>query len=64
MGNALRELKLAQENYAQRQQPQTVDTLPKELKTAFINIGQRLPELWHSGTLTQVQKKSLLRLPH
>ncbi|WP_231510454.1 recombinase family protein [Fischerella sp. PCC 9605] len=59
--NALRELKLAQENYAQRQQPQTVDHLPKELKTAFINIGQRLPELWHSGTLTQVQKKSLLR---
>ncbi|WP_231510420.1 hypothetical protein [Fischerella sp. PCC 9605] len=33
--NALRELKLAQENYAQRQQPQTVDHLPKELKTAF-----------------------------
>ncbi|WP_017314043.1 recombinase family protein [Mastigocladopsis repens] len=59
--NALRELKLAQENYAQRQQPQTVTQLPKELKTAFINIGQRLPELWHTGTLTQVQKKSLLR---
>ncbi len=59
--NALRELKLAQETYAQRPQSQTVTLLPKELKAAFINIGQKLPEIWHSGTLTQVQKKSLLR---
>lgn len=28
---------------------------------AFVTIGQKLPELWHSDTLTQVQKKSLLR---
>ncbi|WP_225226335.1 hypothetical protein [Komarekiella delphini-convector] len=59
--NALRELKLAQDYYAKHQQPQTVDQIPKELKTAFIAIGQKLPELWHSGNLTQVQKKSLLR---
>ncbi|MDZ4877549.1 MAG: hypothetical protein CLLPBCKN_006984 [Chroococcidiopsis cubana SAG 39.79] len=59
--NALRELKLAQETYAQRQQPQTVERLPKELQAAFIDIGQKLPEIWHSDCLTQVQKKSLLR---
>lgn len=59
--NTLRELKLAQENYAQRRRPQTVDQIPKELKAAFITIGQKLPELWHSHNLTQVQKKSLLR---
>jgi DNA invertase Pin-like site-specific DNA recombinase len=59
--NALRELKLAKDYYAKHQQPQTVDQIPKELKTAFIAIGQKLPELWHSGSLTQVQKKSLLR---
>lgn len=59
--NALRELKLAQGTNAQRQPSQTVDQLPKELKAAFITIGQKLPEIWHSGTLTQVQKKSLLR---
>ncbi len=33
--NALRELKLAQENYAQRQQPQTVDHLPKRTQNCF-----------------------------
>ncbi len=58
---ALRELKLAEEAYAKCQQPKPVTLLPKELKAAFTAIGQKLPELWHTDVLTQVQKKALLR---
>ncbi len=32
-----------------------------ELKAAFTAIGQKLPEIWRGDTLTQVQKKALLR---
>ena len=39
------------------QQPQ----LSPELKAAFMNIGEKLPSLWQTDTLTRVQKKSLLR---
>ena len=58
---ALRELKLAQEAFAKRQQPKPATELPLELKAAFTAIGQKLPEIWRGDTLTQVQKKALLR---
>ena len=59
--NSLRELKLAEIADTQHQHTPKVTLLPKELKAAFTAIGQTLPQLWHSGVLTQVQKKSLLR---
>lgn len=32
-----------------------------ELRQALENVGQKLPELWEQGLLSQVQKKALLR---
>ena len=58
---ALRELRQAEEAYAQRQHPQPAAKLPVQLKVAFTAIGQKLPELWQGDVLTQIQKKALLR---
>ena len=35
--------------------------LPPEVRAAFSNIGQHLPQLWQQDRLTQAQKKALLR---
>ena len=58
---ALRELKLAEDADAKRQYPKPATELSLELKAAFTAIGQKLPELWQSDVLTQVQRKALLR---
>jgi predicted DNA-binding transcriptional regulator AlpA len=59
---ALRELKHAEDTYAQHQQTPVVPlTLPAELRAAFTAIGQKLPQLWHTQVLSQQQKKALLR---
>ncbi len=58
---ALRELKQAESSQAQRQTPDKVTLLEPELKTALMTMGQKLPQIWSSNVLTQVQRKALLR---
>jgi DNA invertase Pin-like site-specific DNA recombinase len=59
---ALQELKEAEESLqrpcASASPP--VDISPK-LRQALEHVGQKLPEFWEQGLLTQVQKKALLR---
>lgn len=60
--NALRELKTAQEVYDTTQgKPADIPKLSAKLKSAFEAIGQKLPEVWNQETLSQTQKKALLR---
>ena len=59
---ALRELKQAEESYAQKRQERTNPiVLPPKLREAFTNIGQQLPQIWPQDVLTREQKKALLR---
>ncbi len=59
---ALRDLKQAEDTYAQQQQKHQVPApIPAELREAFTAIGQKLPQIWDQGLLTQTQKKALLR---
>jgi hypothetical protein len=64
---ALRELRQAEESEAaERHARQHKDgsapaQLTEELKAAFMNIGQRLPEIWDKDILSQQQKKALVR---
>jgi DNA invertase Pin-like site-specific DNA recombinase len=59
--SALRDLRQAEEEFAKRLQPTPDLSLSPALKTAFLDIGKKLPDLWQTDVLTQVQKKSLLR---
>jgi len=58
---ALRELKQTEEDYVKRQMPKPERSLSPALKTAFTDIGKKLPELWQGDVLNRVQKKALLR---
>jgi DNA invertase Pin-like site-specific DNA recombinase len=59
---ALRDLKQAEEAYAQQQQnPAIPFVLTAELKRTFSAIGQKLPDLWNQPILSQARKKALLR---
>jgi hypothetical protein len=58
---ALRELKHTEEDYVKRQMPKPERSLSPALKTAFTDIGKKLPELWQGDVLNRVQKKALLR---
>ncbi len=59
--NALRELKQAELSQAQRQTPDNATLLSPELKTALMRMGRKLPQIWSTDVLTQVQRKALLR---
>lgn len=41
--------------------PVPFPALSAEMRAAFMNIGQKLPQLWEQDVLTQAQKKALLR---
>lgn len=59
---ALGELQQAENAYAKA--PPSLSSPPPlspELKAAFTDLGQRLPELWLKDVLSQAQKKALLR---
>ncbi len=58
---ALRELKQAELSQAQRHNPSQATLLSPELKSALMTMGQKLPQIWSSDVLTQVQRKALLR---
>ena len=58
---ALRELRQAEQAEVQRQSAHPPAQLSPELKTAFTDLGQKLPQLWKDDVFSTVQKKSLLR---
>ena len=59
---ALRELKQAEEAAPQPEPSSVVPfVLTAELKAAFSQIGEKLPQLWHQPILSQQQRKALLR---
>jgi hypothetical protein len=59
---ALRELKTAEVAYAQHS-PEAATPLPlsPEVRTALLDIGQKLPEVWATEVLSQQHRKALLR---
>jgi DNA invertase Pin-like site-specific DNA recombinase len=60
---ALRDLRQAEAALSQTQAEsrETAMELDAELRTAFSDLGRRLPELWHGGGLATAHKKALLR---
>jgi len=59
---ALAELRRTEaEHERQCHKPVGLPVLPAEVRAAFSNIGQHLPQLWQQDRLTQAQKKALLR---
>ncbi len=58
--NILRELKQAEETFANHNKEIPTIELPDTLKLAFMDIGKNLPVLWDTA-LSQAQKKSFLR---
>ncbi|WP_017301014.1 recombinase family protein [Nodosilinea nodulosa] len=58
---ALHDLQQAEDKYDKRQVLQPERSLPPALKTAFLDIGKKLPGLWQGDVLSRVQKKALLR---
>lgn len=59
--NALRELRQAEESYEKRKKQDPVPHLPPQLEEALKSIGQKLPEIWNTPTLSTSTKKALLR---
>jgi DNA invertase Pin-like site-specific DNA recombinase len=59
---ALRELQQAEEKLQGQQRPPcTPEVLSPEEREAFLQAGQKIPELWRQGRLTAVQQKAFLR---
>jgi len=59
---ALRELQQAEQTVHNAQHSATpTPVLSAELTEAFTQLGQKLPELWPTETLSRTQKKALLR---
>src|SRR5689334_4246196 len=60
---ALRDLRQAEAalSQTQAQTRETATELDAELRTAFSDLGRRLPGLWHGGGLATAHKKALLR---
>jgi len=59
---ALRELKQAEAaELRTASSANSVPDLPPELKSAFTALGQKLPQVWSTPMISQVQKKALLR---
>jgi hypothetical protein len=59
---ALVALKQAEETDARKQQqPESRPRLPQELQAAFMDVGQKLPQIWDQGILSRQTKKALLR---
>ena len=58
---ALRELSETQEAYTRFQATIQPTAIPPHLREQFRHISATLPDLWHSGQLSNAQKKELLR---
>jgi DNA invertase Pin-like site-specific DNA recombinase len=59
---ALRELQDAEERFRQaQQQPRLPEALSPEDREAFLQAGEKIPELWRQGRLRREQQKAFLR---
>ncbi|GAB6910147.1 Site-specific recombinase, DNA invertase Pin [Desulfosarcina cetonica] len=59
---ALRELNRAEDALAQDERPSVTPLkITAELKAAFTQIGQKLPDIWDTNLLSREHKKALLR---
>lgn len=59
---ALKELKKVESDFERQQQQDSIPLLiSQKMKKDFTNIADSLPNLWNQGTLSQQQKKALLR---
>lgn len=59
---ALATLKQAEDTYQREQQKaHPLPVLPPELKAAFADVGQNLPQIWDQARLSRQAKKALLR---
>lgn len=58
---ALNELKQAESAFERQHPSKPAPQLPEELKMVFLDVGKRLPEIWHKSVLSHQQQKSFLR---
>jgi DNA invertase Pin-like site-specific DNA recombinase len=59
---ALRDLQAAEERLQlEQQQPRVPEVLSPEEREAFLQAGQKIPELWRQGRLAPQQQKAFLR---
>lgn len=60
--SALNEFKQAEMAFEQEKQTKALPSLvSQKIKSAFQNIGKKIPDVWQQNLLSQEQKKSLLR---
>jgi hypothetical protein len=59
----LRDLRQAEAALAKRDEHRTPDTdgITDDLRSAFLDLGQRLPTIWQGSTLSTARKKAILR---
>lgn len=57
---ALKEVQQAEIMFERQRPSNPTPQLPEELKTVFLDVGKRLPEIWHKSVLSRQQQKSFL----
>ncbi len=57
---ALRELKQAEEQYHWATK-EKYSSIPEDIKKAFIDLGKRLPKIWHNKSISQKNRKAFIR---
>lgn len=58
---ALKELQQAEIMFERQHPRKPTPQLSEKLKTVFLDVGKRLPEIWHKPVLSRQQRKSFLR---
>ncbi|WP_218939374.1 hypothetical protein [Wolbachia endosymbiont of Atemnus politus] len=58
---ALNELKNEEVTFERQHPKKPTPQLSEELKAVFLDIGRKLPEIWHKPILSHQQQKSFLR---
>ncbi|MFP3034672.1 MAG: helix-turn-helix domain-containing protein, partial [Candidatus Tisiphia sp.] len=58
---ALNELKQAEITFERQYPSKPTPQLSEELKTIFLDVGKKLPEIWHKSVLSRQQRKSFVR---
>ncbi len=59
--DSLRELKEAEKFFESKKDKTPAVIIPEEIKTAFLDIGKKLPDIWNKPFISQQNKKSFLR---
>ncbi|MBA8769672.1 recombinase family protein [Wolbachia pipientis] len=58
---ALNELKQAEITFERQYPSKPTPQLSEELKIIFLDVGKKLPEIWHKSVLSRQQRKSFIR---